>query len=109
MKLNSFIIIIGLLVLFWAAREFVARVYHAGHQIYSVWVEVISIFLLIPILVYCKNTVVVTIAVVIFAFNCMIFLIAFSRNFNAIMRGEGNSTIARWVRKSNNKQNDKNK
>ncbi|WEV71255.1 hypothetical protein OZY43_02295 [Lactobacillus sp. ESL0785] len=100
---TALVIVVVLLVLFLVALKLVAQVYRAGYRIYSILLEVISIVLLTIILVYCKNKVVLMLAMVIFAFCCMVFLIAFSRNFQATMKGEGKGIIAKWIRKTTTK------
>ncbi|WEV40214.1 hypothetical protein OZX56_06910 [Lactobacillus sp. ESL0684] len=82
---QTFLLIIGLLIIFLLANKVVSQVYLAGHKIYSVLVGLLSILLLAFGIIYCKNSIGLTLIGAVFVFGCIVFLNSFDRNIKTFM------------------------
>lgn len=94
----TFLVVI-LLFLFILAHNLVEKVYKSGHKIYSMLVGFISCLLLIYDSLFVKNTIISTIIQALYLFGGIIFFMSFNLNFKLIIKGKGNSWLAKRIRR----------
>lgn len=98
-ELNITLLVMMLIFLFIIAHSLVEKVYKSGHRIYSMLVGFISCLLLIYDLLFVKSTIISTIIQALYLFGGIVFFMSFDLNFKLIIKGKGNSWLAKRIRR----------
>lgn len=98
-ELNITLLVMTLIFLFIIAHSLVEKVYKSGHRIYSMLVGFISCLLLIYDLLFVKSTIISTIIQALYLFGGIVFFMSFDLNFKLIIKGKGNSWLAKRIRR----------
>ena len=98
-ELNITLLVMMLIFLFIIAHRLVEKVYKSGHRIYSMLVGFISCLLLIYDLLFVKSTIISTIIQALYLFGGIVFFMSFDLNFKLIIKGKGNSWLAKRIRR----------
>lgn len=98
-ELNITLLVIMLIFLFIIAHSLVKKIYKNGHKIYSMLVGFISCLLLIYDSLFVKSTIISTIIQTLYLFGGIVFFMSFNLNFKLIIKGKGNSWLAKRIRR----------
>ena len=90
---------IVLAILFIIAYKMVNEIYKRGHQIWSIFVGLLSFILLIIGTITVHNQIALMFVQVVFMFGTIVFFMAFTRNYKLYLAGKGKGWIADRTRK----------